>query len=536
VITTLPVPGRCNNCELIMVGLKNNQQLKMKIIGLTLLAVLPGARCFQSIQKSQRYSFKCSANEWKGDFDDYFEENQELLISDLFPQVAKPEDRSGTQVRQFILGQDVVLSNYVGSMGFDEVTDWEYYRQDEDGNDRKAVQPNPMDPSQPKRTRASSGSVVRIFRGEFVGALGASVRAQGLDKRVLVKEFTGQLALDLARAEWMAVGKLQSNLVAKGVDWIQAVSSRSVLSRTDNQNVVMLCQKLIKSPYLGILGEVNLAELEGNMEPNEFYRALGVPPPKPNAIWIVYEYAGLTSLQLYCLPPSIRRANLPPKRGLLGYQGQPPLPLFQDRARYVKAIIKQILNALAELHEAGIAHKSIGRSSIILSSTEMDKTVASNVFTTNPSQLVVKLADFGFSTELGVYDTDLQGRARTFGIKIRTPENAVPFMQAEDLHALGFVIVGLLLTSLADIETPDIKMPATDEDSIQRLLGDIFDKDLEQFRDYLDAEEGIWSNLVEWLDAEDGWTMLEGLWLAREQVAAGKPATARDLLQLPFFR
>jgi hypothetical protein len=109
-------------------------------------------------------------------------------------------------------------------------------------------------------------------------------------------------------------------------------------------------------------------------------------------------------------------------------------------------------------------------------------------------------------------------------------------MQAEDLHALGFVIVGLLLTSLADIETPDIKMPATDEDSIQRLLGDIFDKDLEQFRDYLDAEEGIWSNLVEWLDAEDGWTMLEGLWLAREQVAAGKPATARDLLQLPFFR
>lgn len=499
--------------------------------------VLSITQAFLPLYKGHRFVLSRAANEWKGDFEDYFDDGQDdsLLISNLFPQATRLEDRSGAQVRQFILGQDLVLSNYAGSMGFDEVTDWEYYQQDEDGDDRRAVQPNPMDPAQPKRTRASSGSVVRVFRGEFQGALGASMRAQGLDKRILVKEFTGQLALDLARAEWMAVGKLQSKLLDKGTDWITAASSRSVASRTDNQNVVTLCQKLMKSRYLGILGEVNLAELDDNMEPNEFYRALGVPPPKPNAIWIVYEYAGLTSLQLYCVPPAIRRANLPPKRGLLGSQGQPPLPLFRDRARYVKTIMKQTLQALADLHEAGIAHKSIGRSSIILSSTEMDKMVASSVFTTNPSQLVVKLADFGFSTELGVFDKDLQGRARTFGISIRTPDDAVPFMQAEDLHALGFVFVGLVLTALADLETPSTKMPATDEDSIQRLLGDIFDKDLEQFRDYLEAEEGIWSNVVNWLDTEDGWKVLEALWLSREQVAAGKPITAQDVLQLPFF-
>ena len=100
---------------------------------------------------------------------------------------------------------------------------------------------------------------------------------------------------------------------------------------------------------------------------------------------------------------------------------------------------------------------------------------------------------------------------------------------------LGFVFVGLVLTALADLETPSTKMPATDEDSIQRLLGDIFDKDLEQFRDYLEAEEGIWSNVVNWLDTEDGWKVLEALWLSREQVAAGKPITAQDVLQLPFF-
>jgi hypothetical protein len=46
-----------------------------------------------------------------------------------------------------------------------------------------------------------------------------------------------------------------------------------------------LLQALNKAPFLGILGEVDLAELEGEMDANEFYRALGVPPPKPEAIW-----------------------------------------------------------------------------------------------------------------------------------------------------------------------------------------------------------------------------------------------------------
>jgi hypothetical protein len=57
-------------------------------------------------------------------------------------------DWTAIQTRQFSLGHDLVLSNYVGNMGFDEVTDWEYYLQSEDGNDdRQVVQPNPFDKS-----------------------------------------------------------------------------------------------------------------------------------------------------------------------------------------------------------------------------------------------------------------------------------------------------------------------------------------------------------------------------------------------------
>ena len=123
-----------------------------------------------------------------------------------------------------------------------------------------------------------------------MGRLGGTLSSRGLDTRIIVKEFTGALALQLARYELLSVGKLQSDLMSHDSDvasgeWIQTASSRSVLARKDDKNVGDLLQKLINAPFLGILGEVNLAELEGEMDPNEFYRALGVPPPKPEAVW-----------------------------------------------------------------------------------------------------------------------------------------------------------------------------------------------------------------------------------------------------------
>jgi len=83
-------------------------------------------------------------------------------------------------------------------------------------------------------------------------------------------------------------------------------------------------------------------------------------------------------------------------------------------------------------------------------------------------------------------------------------------------------------------------MPATDEDTLQRLLGEIFDKDMNQFREYIEAEE-VWSPLVDLLDENDsaGWTVLETLLLAREKVSKTKDSqqlfTIRGLLSNPFF-
>lgn len=283
------------------------------------------------------------------------------------------------------------------------------------------------------------------------------------------------------------------------------------------------------------------------MEPNEFYRAMGVPPPKPGAVWVVYEYAGLSTIQAYAVPGEIRRAKMPPKKGFFGNVVEPPqLPAWRDRANYVvKGIMKGAIAAVATMHESGVVHRSIGRSSIILSTKAMDKREAISPFNTMISSLQIKLADFGFS---GLYDQSTSSdefctRARSFGLNFRKGDSTCAtanFAIAEDMHSIGFVFLGLLLTSLAELPNQKYQMPAADEDTLQRLLGEIFEKDFDQFREYVEADE-IWSNLVALLDENDasGWKVLETLVLAREKAAKNKDTdqifTIRGLLSNPFF-
>jgi hypothetical protein len=243
------------------------------------------------------------------------------------------------------------------------VTDWEYYydesESENDGiEDRKVVEPNPFNdgPSMPKRTRISSGSVVRVFRAELVGRLGATISSRGLDRRILVKEYSGELALQLARNEQVAISRLQSQLMEKEKNkdaieggWIQCANARTVLARKDDAHVGDLLRTLSLSSFLGILGQVNLAEID-DMNPNDFYRALGVPPPKTNSVWIVYEYAGLNTIASYTsMAPEKKRAASPPKKNFFGsFVQPPPLPPFRERANFViKGIMKESLSALA---------------------------------------------------------------------------------------------------------------------------------------------------------------------------------------------
>lgn len=225
---------------------------------------------------------------------------------------------------------------------------------------------------------------------------------------------------------------------------------------------------------LCLSGEVNLAELDLNQ--NDFYQALGVKPPKVDAVWVVYEYAGLATIQSYCVPAQVRRAKLPPKRGIFGNPINPPsLPPWNERARFVvQGIMKKSILAVASLHESGMVHRSIGQSSILLTTKQMDKREVASPFNTKVEGLDIKLADFGFSGlyELSADDEEFCTRARAFGLSFRKGQNnlrTANFAIAEDLHALGFVFLSLLLTSLAELKTPNTPMPAADEDTLQRV-------------------------------------------------------------------
>ena len=83
--------------------------------------------------------------------------------------------------------------------------------------------------------------------------------------------------------------------------------------------------------------------------------------------------------------------------------------------------MKGAIEALADLHESGIVHRSIGRSSVILTSSTQDKAEPSSVYATQPDLLSIKLADFGFSglLEESTYDDEFLLRARSFGLSFR---------------------------------------------------------------------------------------------------------------------
>mmetsp|Transcript_9081 Transcript_9081/g.18558 ORF Transcript_9081/g.18558 Transcript_9081/m.18558 type:complete len:576 (-) Transcript_9081:587-2314(-) len=540
---------------------------------------LPNATPYSAIhvhvvRPAQRRQIHLSASDSPLNYDDedFFHDDDEdaaaiaRATSTTLEGSYAARDLSGSDVRLFRLGYDLILDTYAGSMGFDEVTDWDYYTQDEDGN-RNSVEPTPFDASQPKRTRSSSGSVVRIFRGELSGKLGNTLRARGMDKRVLVKEFSGKIAKDLASAELKSVGRLQSEVCARGNDdarngdWAASAATRYLSGKTgvstsdDDACVTKLLSILgvgrsnskDAAPFVGILGRLDLYDFEEDMNPQEWYSALKVGPPKPDSIWVVYEYVGLTTLDAYARPPLARLDSLPPQRNFFGsVVAPPPLPQWRERANYVvKGIMQQSLQALAFMHENGIAHRSIGRNSIILSSVSQDKMEASTPYALVPSRLVVKLADFGFGGPISEasMDEEFRSRAKSFGIIVAEGSSSVAitnFAMAEDLHALGFVFLGLLLTSLAEIPTPQYSMPATDEDSLQRLLTEIFDKDFDEFREYVAAED-IWTNLVSLLDENEGagWDLLKSLCFARERAAENKDGfsvlSARALLASPIF-
>ena len=328
-------------------------------------------------------------------------------------------------------------------------------------------------------------------------------------------------------------------------EWAEVAQRRYVDGLTDtpttkdDQNLISLMELMSsqKTQFTSLLGEMNLNDYydDESMDANEWYKSLGVKPPQPGSVWLVFDYHGLSTAASYAVPMLIQRSKLPPKRGPFGgIIEAPPLPPFNERARYmVQGVLKGMLSAVATAHEADIVHRSIGRNSFILSSVGQDKREAISPYAVVMSRLRVILSDWGFSATLkeAMQEEELGVRSRMFGIpSVASYENqksmndrievaAMEFAKAEDLHALGFVFLAMLFTTLAEPATLSAPMPATDDDTWQRLFSEIFEKDMDNFRDYCENED-VWDKVVELLDRDDGagWDLLGSLLLARERL------------------
>ena len=112
-----------------------------------------------------------------------------------------------------------------------------------------------------------------------------------------------------------------------------------------------------------------------------------------------------------------------------------------------------------------------------------------------------------------------------------------------DLSSSSFL--AMLFTTLAEPLTLTAPMPATDDDTWQRLFAEIFDKDMEQFRDYCQNED-VWEGVVKLLDEKDGagWNLLVILLCSRENLSdlykddergLDEVVSAAELLSHPFF-
>jgi hypothetical protein len=249
-------------------------------------------------------------------------------------------------------------------------------------------------------------------------------------------------------------------------EWMEAARRRYVdgltdtPTRKDDENLATLLGLLASkgAQFPSLLGELNLSDYydDEKADPNEWYKRLGVKPPMPGSVWLVFDYHGTSTAASYAVPSTVARSKIPPKRGVFGWGvvEPPPLPPFGERARYVvQGVLKGMMGAVSIAHEAGIVHRSIGRNSFVLSSVGQDKREATSPYAVVTSRLRVVLSDWGFSAlaDDAVREREFGVRSRMFGIPGADPYEdrvasdgriaiaATEFAKAEDLNALGFV-------------------------------------------------------------------------------------------------
>jgi len=422
----------------------------------------------------------------------------------------------------------LIFSRYVGEITYTIVDSYERGAQNF-GEERKGQSGTDFPGFGTPRFQKAGLVRQRVFTGDRDDTY---MRTEGEDTRVLIREFAAAAAADSEEGQ-----KEIMEIAAREINVLLALSEVADWAR---------------APFTKLLGELTLAmrmmETAQAADPLGFEQdkawtdALGTEPPRPRARWLVYEYDGLKSAASFSVPTELRvsRALRGRRRGL--DMPRAPRRVSWDQAAQfvVKGIIRQTLQALAFLHNAGYAHRSLSPENLILSAPMQDKGEAVN--SCDPSALVLKLQNFAFASRLTDDSPERRESAERWKINHESIVERVALSVAEDLHAVGYVFLTVLLGALAEPksgEDPAGPLAMRSLQVLERQIEDVYQGDVSgKFRDSV-ASEPAWERVTEFMDRRRGWDFLETLLRAREAAASTGDSfsylTAGQMLNHPFL-
>ncbi|CAM9866824.1 unnamed protein product [Choristocarpus tenellus] len=363
--------------------------------------------------------------------------------------------------------KELLLQRFIGELGFMEITDWEYYGRET----------TPLDPSTPSRTINNSGTTVRLFEARTPS-----------DERVVLKEFFPD-ATSLA------------------------------------QNEMEIFEFLLEAweVSIGTARELPIMTLMGSLVTDETFKTKSfverwvskfptLPLPGVGNTWLVYRWEGQFTFASY--PFAKQEAEF--------LDGWRPDAKENRRAEFVREMMRQAVVAVLFIHEAGVAHRSLGAPSFRMNT--MDER--------NPGQLEVFLSDFGFACPVAEIDDETFRRAEKFGCT--KAEEVSDFLLREDLYSLGYVFLELVFKSFCAIRSR-----APDQSVLKRNIEDISKGDFKDFKDYCLGEDS-WVPAVNILDRNRnaGWELAAALLNARGGKKSGRMgivASTSAILSFPYF-
>ena len=406
-----------------------------------------------------------------------------------------------------------VIRRQIGQLGFATEIEWQYNR------DGTPVKPNPLDPLQPKRTIEASGISVRLFDARLDDGT-----------RVLLKEFIGD-ACSIGENECATHEVLYQRALA-------AASGTMLPAQPPPQIGRLLGLMRADSTFAS---ESFVADWEMAL-PN-------IAPPSPTGLWLVFAWENLMTVSNF--------PQQPQERAMFDFDGR---AAARERSAFVKTVALRCLETVDWLHGQGIAHRSLGGSSLLLNTYDQR---------TLPGSVGIKAIDLGFAATAARISPEEVAAAIKRGAS--GPLDVIPFLcRADDLHALAYVLLELLLQTATPASPPppaglasflsksdvfsaasadevgggvrqaaeDRPPPPSDLQSLKRLVEDVFKGDVcGEFRQYC-AEEPAWASAVAILDESDraGWRVIQELVECRDaSSAAAENVSARRLLESAWF-